>query len=190
MLSEPLRSRWSPSVFDASHRLSEDEVLTLLRAVQWAPSAGNAQPWAVLVCPRGSLGHGHLVATLTRGNAGWVPRASAVFVLAAHVRLGPDEIEPSPYARYDTGQAGAHLTLQARAMGLHAHQFGGFDKDAFARSVSVPSTHDVLAAVAVGVRGEESEVDERTAERDHRPRHRRDLAEWAFWNEWGEPWTR
>ena len=85
-LAEPLRSRWSPSVYDDAHRLSSTEVETLLRAAQWAPSKGNTQPWAFFVCVPGTPQHDRLVATLSRGNAGWVPRASVVFVTTAQVR--------------------------------------------------------------------------------------------------------
>ena len=125
-LAEPLRSRWSPSVYDDAHRLSSTDIETLLRAAQWAPSKGNTQPWAFFVCVPGTPQHERLVATLSRGNAGWVPRASVVFVTAAHVRESeePGAASYSDHALYDVGQAAAHLTLQARAMGLHAHQFG------------------------------------------------------------------
>ena len=44
-LAEPMRSRWSASVYDDAHRLTGAEIETLLRAAQWAPSAGNSQPW-------------------------------------------------------------------------------------------------------------------------------------------------
>jgi nitroreductase len=189
VLAEPLRSRWSPSVYDDRHRLTDAEVETLLRAAQWAPSKGNTQPWVFLVCLPGTDAHDRLVATLSRGNSGWVPRASAVFVTAAHVREGeePDAPPPSDHALYDVGQAAAHLTLQARAMGLHAHQFAGFDRDALAVALEVPGTHEVLTGIAVGVPGDPAEVDDRTAARDHRDRTRRPLEEWAFAGRFGEP---
>ena len=189
-LAEPLRSRWSPSVYDAAHRLGDHEVDTLLRAAQWAPSKGNTQPWALIVCVPGTPGHERLVASLSRGNAGWVPRASVVFLTVAHVRDGdgPDAPEYSDLALYDVGQAAAHLTLQARAMGLHAHQFAGFDHDALADALGVPPSHRLLTGIAVGVPGDAGEVDERTAARDHRDRTRRPLAEWAFAGRFGEPY--
>ena len=68
-LAEPLRSRWSPSVYDAAHRLGDHEVDTLLRAAQWAPSKGNTQPWALVVCVPGTPGHERLVASLSRGRS-------------------------------------------------------------------------------------------------------------------------
>lgn len=187
-LAEPLRSRWSPSVYDAAHRLEPRQVETLLRAAQWAPSAGNRQPWSVFVCERGTAAHERLVGTLSRGNSGWVPRASVVFVTAAHVRAaeGQDPGSVSDYALHDVGQAAAHLTLQARAMGLHAHQFAGFDHDALAAALNLPDTHRLVAGIAVGVSGDPDDVDERTAARDHRDRTRRPLSDWAFRGRFGE----
>jgi nitroreductase len=187
-LAEPMRSRWSASVYDASHRLGDAEVETLLHAAQWAPSAGNSQPWTVFVCVPGTANHDRLVATLSPGNSGWVPRASVVFVTAAHVRSAAEEDAPafSDYALYDVGQAAAHLTLQAHSMGLLTHQFAGFDHEALADALDVPATHRLLTGIAVGMPGDPAEVDERTAARDHRDRVRKPLAEWAFAGAFGE----
>ena len=187
-LAEPMRSRWSVSVYDDRHRLEPHEIETLLRAAQWAPSAGNRQPWAFFVCVPGTPNHDRLVATLSRGNSGWVPRASVVFLTAAHVRTGdePDAPAYSDHALHDVGQAAAHLTLQAHTMGLHAHQFAGFDHDALAEVLGLPPTHQLVAGIAVGVPGDPTDVDERTAARDHRDRVRTTLSAWAFTGRFGE----
>lgn len=188
-LAEPMRSRWSPSVFDDTHVLAPDEVELLLQAARWAPSCGNAQPAAFLVAERGDAVHDVLVRHLSRGNAGWVPRASAVFVVTAQV--APDEEGEGGYkpffAEYDAGQAAAHLTLQAEAMGLHTHQFAGFDKDAVAAELGVPAYAKVMAGIAVGVPGDSADVPARDAEREHRERRRKPLARLAR-TRWGEPW--
>ena len=190
-LSEPLRSRWSPSVYDDAHTLDPAEIDQLLHAAQWAPSAGNSQPWVFFVCARGSANHDRLVAHLSRGNSGWVPRASVVFITAAHVSTGADEDAPaySDYALYDVGQAAAHLTLQARSMGLHSHQFAGFNHEALADDLGLPATHVLLTGIAVGVQGDPASVDERTADRDHRVRERVGLGEIARVGTWTEPWV-
>ena len=191
-LAEPMRSRWSPSIFDAEHRLSAEEIETLLHAAQWSPSYGNTQPWAFLVAERGSAGHGVLTQHLSRGNSGWVPRASVVFVAATQVAPDPvgNELKGAFYACYDLGQAAAHLTLQARAMGLHAHQFGGFDRDAVAAGLGVPDHFRVLSGIAVGVRGNPDEVPERDRDREQRGRWRKPLDEIAYGSAWGQPWRR
>ena len=190
-LSEPLRSRWSPSVYDDAHTLTRVEIDQLLHAAQWAPSAGNSQPWVFFVCERGSANHDRLVARLSRGNSGWVPRASVVFVTAAQVSTGdePDAPAYSDYALYDVGQAAAHLTLQARSMGLHSHQFAGFDHEALAADLGLPATHVLLTGIAVGVQGDPASVDERTAARDVRLRERGGLDAIARAGTWAEPWT-
>lgn len=189
-LSEPFRSRWSPSVYDDAHTLERAEIDQLLTAAQWAPSAGNSQPWTFFVCERGSANHDRLVGHLSRGNSGWVPRASVVFVSAARVSPGDEPGAPaiSDYARYDVGQAAAHLSLQAREMGLHAHQFAGFDHEALAAELDLPATHALLTGIAVGVLGDPAEVDERTAARDHKVRERRGLGDIARTGTWTEPW--
>lgn len=192
-LAEPLRSRWSPSIFDDAHRLSREEVSTLLHAAQWAPSAGNSQPWAFVVAERGSASHDVLVAHLSRGNAGWVPRASLVLVTATQVAPDPDVPDDTrgatgDYAFYDLGQAAAHVSLQARAMGLHAHQFSGFDKDAVAAGLGVPDHYRVMSGIAVGVRGNPADVPERERDREQRARARRPLADVAWGEAWGRPW--
>ena len=189
-LAEPMRSRWSPSIFDPEHRLSADEIETLLHAAQWAPSYGNTQPWAFVVAERGSASHGVLIRHLSRGNSRWVPRAS--LVLVAGEQHAPDELGEGGYkpryADYDTGQAAAHVTLQARAMGLEAHQFAGFDKEAVAADLGVPAYVRLLAGIAVGVRGDPADVPEGDAERDQRERRRVPLSARAHGDRWGTPW--
>jgi nitroreductase len=192
-LAEPLRSRWSPSVFDAEHRLSVTEITTLLHAAQWAPSSGNLQPWRFLVCERGSASHRALVPHLSRGNSGWVPRASVVLLTATQVEDSPDKREDEKPVDvsinlYVVGQAAAHLTLQAQAMGLWTHQFQAFDKVAVAAALEVPSYWRIIAGIAVGIRGNPAEVPERDREREHRVRSRKPLSEIAYGAGWGVPW--
>ena len=193
-LAEPLRSRWSPSIFDAEHRLPRADVVTLLHAAQWAPSSGNLQPWRFVVCERGDAAHQVLVPHLSRGNSGWVPRASVVLLAATQVEDAPDRPETAkpvdPQINlYCAGQAAAHLTLQAQAMGLWAHQFGGLDKVAVAGGLGVPSYWRIVAGIAVGVRGNPADVPERDQERERRARVRKDLAEIAYGDAWGVPWA-
>ena len=129
-----MRSRWSPSVFDDTHVLTRDELRVLLLAAQWAPSfrqrtAGGFRGRRARQREPPGAGPAPVPRQLRLGAA-----ASAVLIVGA--QLGPDEAGEGGYkpfhAEYDTGQAAAHLTVQAWAMGLHAHQFAGFDKPAVA----------------------------------------------------------
>lgn len=190
LLAEPMRSRTSPSFFDVTHVLTREQIRLLLLAAQWAPSCGNAQPAAFVVAQRGSRSHEVLIRNLRPGNSPWVPRASAVFVTAA--QLAPDEqgvggTKPK-YAEYDLGQAAAHLTLQAVAMGLAAHQFAGFDKHAVATELGVPAHYRVMSGIAVGVPGNVDDIPADELDRLDRVRRRRPLSEIAHGDRWGVPW--
>ncbi|MFT4082628.1 MAG: nitroreductase family protein [Nocardioides sp.] len=191
-LTDHLRDRWSVSVFEPTHTLDDTEIELLLRAAQWAPSAGNGQPWGYLVAPRGSATHDVLLAHLSRGNSGWVPRASAVFITVAQTAPDPDGNGPKwpTYSYYDLGQSAAHLTIQAAAMGLAAHQFAGFDHAAVGEALGVPEWWQVMTGIAVGVHGDPASVDPVDAEREQRERIRKPLTEIAYAGGWGQPWRR
>ena len=55
---------------------------------------------------------------------------------------------PRPWAAYDAGQAAAHLTAQASALGLSVRQMGGFSA---ADLPALPERITPLVVVAVGV---------------------------------------
>ena len=191
-LAEPMRSRWSPTVFDDTETLARPQVEALLQAARWAPSSGNAQPWVYLVAERGTPTRRVLEEHLSRGNA-WVRRAALVLLACTHV--GEDPAAPPSgkpprdpaYAHHDLGQASAHVTLQARSAGLHAHQFSGFDRGAVAAALGVPDHVRLLSGIAVGHRGDPATAPERDLEREARPRRRKPLAELAQ-ARWGEAW--
>ena len=94
------------AVSTPEHVISDDDLLTLLHAAQWAPSAGNSQPWSFLVARRGDQTHDVLVDQLSRGNASWVSQASAILIAIAQVGTGLEEDAPdfSEYAEYDLGR--------------------------------------------------------------------------------------
>ena len=189
-LAEPMRSRWSSRLLDDRHELADGDLELLLQAARWAPSWGNLQPWAFVVAGRGGPAHAALLSRLRRGNTTWVPRASVVLVTAAQVapRHEEDGFKGEHWACYDLGQAAAHLTLQATAMGLQAHPFAGFDKDGLAEDLRVPPEFRVMTAIAIGRHGDPGDVSDRDREKEQRPRVRKDLSEFVYVDGWGHPW--
>ncbi|HEX4191180.1 MAG TPA: nitroreductase family protein [Marmoricola sp.] len=184
-----LRDRWSTRLFDPDYELDEADLTRLLEAARWAPSAGNSQPWAFLTTLRGDAGHELFVETLSRGNSGWVPTASAVLV--SLYRRGADEdptLTYSDYAAYDLGQAVAHLTVQAQTMGLSVHQFAGFDHDAVAAAFEVPPAWAVTTGIAIGRHASgRADADPSLVLREQRPRERNELDSFVFGAQFGEP---
>ena len=186
-LNPLLRDRCSPRVFDPEHVLAPGDLHLLLEAARWAPSAGNSQPWSFLVGLRGDATHAEICRHLSRGNSGWVPRASAVLISVCRIATDPDDDAPdfSDFAQYDVGQAVAHLSVEAAALGLSVHQFAGFDHDGVAAAFDVPPHWKVTTGVAIGRRGDPSTTDipERT------PSDRKPLSEFVFADRWGSART-
>jgi nitroreductase len=175
-----LRDRRSIRAYDETHVLDDDELVVLLEAARWSPSAGNSQPWAFLVGRRGDAGHLAFVELLAPSVRRWAPAASALLFTLNQVASGPEEdaLGYSDYAQYDLGQAVAHLTVQASALGLGVHQFAAFDHDGLAGLAGVPPHWRVTTGLAVGL----------AVESDLAPRSRRPLSDLAFGTRFGEPW--
>ena len=145
-----LAERWSPAVFDAEHEATAEDVETLLEAARWAPSAGNSQPWAFLAGRRGDPVHARLVRHLAGSSARWAPSASILVANLAHRFVEDTDWEYSEFALYDLGQAVAHMTLQAQALGLRARQFRAFDRNGLAGEFAVPAHWEVTTMTAYG----------------------------------------
>lgn len=179
MILPLLRERRSVREYDAAHALGDEELTSLLEAARWAPSAGNSQPWAFLVGRRGDPAFEVFVPLLAPSVRRWAPSASALVFALHQVASGPedDALLYSDYAAYDLGQAVAHLTVQAAALGLSTHQFAAFDHPGLAAACGVPPHWSVTTGVAVGL-GVTSDL---------APRSRRPLAEIAYGARFGEP---
>jgi hypothetical protein len=62
--------------------------------------------------------------------------------------------EYSEFSLYDLGQAVAHMTVQAQALGLHVRQFRAFDRAGLAAEFAVPDHWEVATMAAVGRAGQ------------------------------------
>jgi nitroreductase len=150
LLHPLLSTRWSPTVFDPSHAISPDELESVLEAARWAPSAGNSQPWAFIVGRRGDGTHERLVRQLTGSSRPWAAGAAALVANLAHRYVEDTDWDYSEFALYDLGQAVAHMTIQARALGLQVRQFRAFDRAGIAAEFGVPSHWEVSTMSAIG----------------------------------------
>lgn len=190
-LTPALRERRSITIFDPTHELLADDLEHLLRAAQWAPSGGNTQPWAWFVLPRGSAGHEALLSVLSEGNVPWVPAASAVLVAAAQIAADPEGNgrDRPMTAAFDTGLSMASLLVEATALGLATHPFGGYNAGELALALGVPDWFQVMCAVAVGKPGDPSTATEALQEKQNRARTRRPLNSFVFGDRFGEPYA-
>jgi nitroreductase len=145
-----LADRWSPTTFDPAHELTEAEADLLVEAARWAPSAGNSQPWAFILGRRGDETHRRLAACLTGSSSRWAPSASLLVANLSHRYVEDTDWEFSEFSLYDLGQAVAHMTLQARALGLFVRQFRAFEREALAAEFAVPAHWEVTTMAAIG----------------------------------------
>jgi nitroreductase len=170
-----LAARWSPRALDPAHELSPEQLTCLLEAARWAPSASNTQPWRFAVTLRGTAEHAAVLDALAPGNLAWAHAASALVVAAAET-VAPDGA-PRPWALYDTGQAVAHLSVQAEHEGLAVHQMGGFDRDRVRSVLAASDALEPLVVLAVGRRDGTVELPDPLAGREAAPRTRLALDE-------------
>lgn len=170
-----LASRFSPLQFDPAYTIDACRADLLLEAARWAPSAGNSQPWAFFTARRGESDHRRIVPFLARSSARWAPHASMLVVAMAHRRVDDTDWLYSEFAEYDLGQAVAHLTLQAHALGFACRQFRAFDLAGLTEELRPGAGWDVISMIAVG----------RPAVSDSPVRERRSVADLrsAPWND-------
>lgn len=169
-----LSDRWSPRSFDETHQLSDSEVLSILEAARWAPSASNGQPWRFSVARRGDDLHDKVVAGLTGFNQAWAPAASALIVLSIKKS---DSGETSAKNYYDAGLAVALMSVQVQSMGLYSHQMSGIVAEDLRKALSIPNELDVAVVIAIGKKDAPEKFEGSAYEREIAPRTRLPLSE-------------
>lgn len=134
--------------------LSEPELLTLLEAARWAPSASNIQPARFVWALRGDEAFARIVETLAAGNRVWAEKAAALVVVGSRSAAERDgAMVPLVTHAFDAGAAWMSLALQAHLRGWIAHAMAGFDKAKAALAVELPADHELHAVVAIGQLG-------------------------------------
>ncbi|MFC5925247.1 nitroreductase family protein [Micromonospora vulcania] len=169
-LTPLLAYRWSPRAFDPDAELTPDQAASLLEAARWAPSAENVQPWRFALGHRDDETWKLILTSLPASDQDWV-RHAATLVVGAHT--GDD----AERAAYDLGQAIAHLTVQATALGLHVHQLTRFDRAGLACELDLPGVVRPLVVAAVGRLGDPFTLPPELCARETGLRHRRPLAD-------------
>jgi nitroreductase len=160
--------RWSPRAF-SREELPESTLLSFLEAARWAPSGYNVQPWRFIYARRGTPGWTPIFDALVEFNRGWAQHAAALVVVLSKTTWTPPgktEAQPNPSHSFDAGAAWASLAFQATLAGWHAHGIGGFDRDRVRSGLAIPADHAIEAVVAVGQRGDKSQLPPALQERE------------------------
>ena len=158
-----------------NHTASQHELLSILEAGRWAPSANNAQPWRYSLATRGSELHAQIVSALTGFNQAWAPSASALLVISM-VNQKADGT-PNTSALLDIGLTAQNIAIQTEELGLSAHMMAGFVHDAMRQVLDLADNLDPVLVMTIGKRADASTLEGPAYEREVAPRSRFELDE-------------
>ncbi len=156
---EVLTTRRSIRSYDATKKISEQEVRQLMEAVQEAPSWANQQPskYYVAITPEKLAA----VQDLVGGNKSRIIGAPVLIVStfergkSGFFRGNPANEVGDGWGAYDNGLSNCYLVLQARAMGFDTLIMGMRDADKLRQLFSIPDNETVMAVIALGYRAAE-----------------------------------
>jgi nitroreductase len=185
-IEDLIRKRRSPRAF-SSQPVEPEKLRSMFEAARWAASCYNEQPWNFIVATKadGEV-YERLLGCLVEANAVWASRAPVLMISVAKLNFRHND-KPNRHALHDTGQAAAHLALQAAAFGIQVHQMGGFDLERAREQFSIPEGFEPVAAIAAGYPCDPEELPEDIRARELAPRTRRPSEEFVFGGNWGEP---
>ena len=156
---EVLKTRRSIRSYDASKKITEAEVRTLLTAVQEAPSWANFQPSKYYVAI--SKEKLEAVQNLVGGNKDRIINAPVLIVSTFEKGKSGffdgkalNEIGEG-WGAYDNGLSNCYLIMQARAMGFDTLIMGMRDSDGLRKEFNIPAEETVMAVIALGYRSGE-----------------------------------
>lgn len=172
---EAIHARRAIKHYDPEHRLTEDEIRTLLNATLQAPTAFNIQHWRFVVVrdpelrrqiravawDQAQVTDASLLVILCADLGAWrkqperywqeAPKPVQDILLPAiqQYYTGREQVQRDETMR-SCGLAGMTLMLAAKALGYDSCPMDGFDFDAVARLIHLPEDHVISFMVAIG----------------------------------------
>ena len=183
-ISDILAKRWSPRSF-ADKMIETEKIQKLFEAARWSASSYNEQPWRFILGIKGKgETYDKIVESMVQFNKDWSILAPVLIVANAKHEYTHNN-QSNDAAEYDTGQAVAHLSIQASADGLHLHQMGGFDKQKIKDLFNIPDGYTPQAIIAVGYIGDPKNLPEELAKAEYVERTRKDFDDIVFHEKFG-----
>ena len=179
--------RWSGRAFDEIKPLSPQVIISLCEAARWAPSSYGDEPWRYLVWDKlaDPVAWQRAFSCLAESNQIWVRRAPLLLLSLANKNFRHDG-SANRFAQHDTGMASMALVLEAVALGLMAHQMGGFDSEKIRKEFAIPEEFTCMAMIAIGYPASADILDGNLKERELAPRSRQPLGAHFFAGAWGK----
>ena len=146
---EAIKNRRSIRDFEGK-AVSEEQVGMLIDAARHAPSAGNIQPWELVIVRELRVKHQLSVAAL---NQTFIEEAPVVIVVCANESRsgqGYGSRGVSLYCIQDTAAATENMLLAACAMGLGTCWVGAFREEMVRKALNTPSNVRPVAIIPIG----------------------------------------
>ncbi|MHA1638361.1 MAG: nitroreductase family protein [Candidatus Thorarchaeota archaeon] len=177
---EEIMKRKSGRVF-SEKPIPQDIIDSILEAGRWAPSCANTQAWNYIVLTdKGSLSNAH--EALSKGNS-WGKKAP-VMVIVTSTESGGCPAHNLPYFMMDVGLTTQNMLLQAVHSGLMGHPTAGWDEEMLKEITGIPQEYRIVTVIFFGYEGDIESADERTKEKELKPRMRKELSEIVHQNLW------
>ena len=172
---DAINARRAIKHYDPSHRMTDEEVKTLLIAALQAPTAFNIQHWRFVTVTdpevrkqiravawdQAQVTDSSLLIVLCADKDAWkkdaarywkdAPQPVQDFLVPAIGQYydGRDQVQRDECMR-SCGMAGMTIMLAAKAMGYDSCPMDGFDFDAVAKIIKLPEDHVISFMIAVG----------------------------------------
>ena len=130
--------------------VSDENIRILLESARWAPSAGNLQPWEIILITS-KKDRDALVNTLK--NKEYMRSAPLILLFCADVNRSSErygERGTSLYSIQDTAAAIQNVLLTATALGLGSGWVGDFDGNALKDLFRLPWNVRPMALIMIG----------------------------------------
>jgi nitroreductase len=171
---EAIRSRRSVHDFE-DKKVENEKIGVLIESVRWAPSAGNKQPWEIIV-----LDDKKKISALSEIalEQNWIKKAPLFVVICINQRMAEGSFGvrgKNMYALQSTAAAVQNMMLAATDIGLATCWVDVYDEEKTAELLGCPEHVVPIVAVAVGY-----------AERTPEPPLRHEIPNFAWYNTHGQ----
>lgn len=174
-IHEIIATRRSPRSLNPEVPLTDQDLIAILEAARWAPSAFNGQPWRFFVGRSGDEVFTKILSTLVPFNQSWAKNAAALITVAAKTTKDDGTINVD--YQYDCGLAVSQMVFEIHHRGYVAHQMTGFDRAQSAEVLSMAPDLTSVVVIAIGKQDVPQKLEGPAAERELAPRTRKELSE-------------
>lgn len=147
---EIIKGRRSIRSFKVDEKIPREDLLKILEAATYAPSAGNRQPWEFIIVEKEDIKK--KISEAAYGQM-WMMEAPIIIVVCANEdrsasRYG--ERGRRLYCIQDTAAAIQNMLLVAYAMGYGTCWVGAFNEEEVRRILGIPSGVRPIAIIPIG----------------------------------------